>query len=207
MIKCLSLILTYVGINAGFFLNHEIENTDWQLSKSKNQISVYTRKVDYSNYKEFRAEMTVTSKPETIVTFLQNIDGYKEWLPDCLESRKLDQTSTTEQINYLVTDVPWPYDDRDLVYQFTVVAMDSKSGQLKILIENRPEYIPVRKKIIRIPKSVGFWKLTPIAENKTKVEYQMHVEPGGYVPAWLANMKIVDTPYTFMYNLRAQVEK
>lgn len=207
MIKCLSLILTYVGINVDFFLNHEIENTDWQLSKSKNQISVYTRKVDYSNYKEFRAEMTVTSKPETIVTFLQNIDGYKEWLPDCLESRKLDQTSTTEQINYLVTDVPWPYDDRDLVYQFTVVAMDFKSGQLKILIENRPEYIPVSKKIIRIPKSVGFWKLTPIAENKTKVEYQMHVEPSGYVPAWLANMKIVDTPYTFMYNLREQVEK
>lgn len=207
MIKCLSLILTYVCINAGFFLNHETENTDWQLSKSKNQISVYTRKVDYSNYKEFRAEMTVTSKPEAIVTFLQNIDGYKEWLPDCLESRKLDQTSTTEQINYLVTDVPWPYDDRDLVYQFTVVAMDFKSGQLKILIENRPEYIPASKKIIRIPKSVGFWKLTPIAENKTKVEYQMHVEPGGYVPAWLANMKIVDTPYTFMYNLREQVEK
>ncbi len=207
MIKCLSLILTYVGINVDFFLNHEIENTDWQLSKSKNQISVYIRKVDYSNYKEFRAEMTVTSKPETIVTFLQNIDGYKEWLPDCLESRKLDQTSTTEQINYLVTDVPWPYDDRDLVYQFTVVAMDFKSGQLKILIENRPEYIPVSKKIIRIPKSVGFWKLTPIAENKTKVEYQMHVEPSGYVPAWLANMKIVDTPYTFMYNLREQVEK
>ena len=54
---------------------------------------------------------------------------------------------------------------------------------------------------------MGFWKLTPIAENKTKVEYQMHVEPGGYVPAWLANMKIVDTPYTFMYNLREQVEK
>ena len=50
MIKCLSLILTYVGINAGLFLNHEIENTGWQLSKSKNQISVYTRKVDYSGW-------------------------------------------------------------------------------------------------------------------------------------------------------------
>ncbi len=60
--------------------------------------------------------------------------------------------------------------------------------------------------MVRIPKSTGFWTITPISENQTKLEYQMHVEPGGYVPAWLANLKIVDTPFTFLYNLREHIE-
>jgi hypothetical protein len=206
MIKSFFLILTFVGLNSGSLVNNA-EDTDWQISKSKKLILLYTRKVSYSDYKEFKGEMIVASNPEAIVKYLRNIDDYKDWLPDCLESKKLDAISASEQINYVLTDIPWPYEDRDLAYKFTLVPEDSITGQIIILIENRPDYIPFRKKIVRIPKSVGFWTLTPIGENKTKAEYQMHVEPGGYVPAWLANLKLVDTPFLFMYNLREQVEK
>ncbi|MFC2152289.1 START domain-containing protein [Bacteroidota bacterium] len=207
MIKYLLYTLVFIVINEGLLHSQETSNSDWQLAKTKDEISIYTRKVNYSDYKEFKAEMIVNSKPDAIVIFLQNIDGYKEWLPDCLESKKLYQISSTEQINYLITDVPWPYEDRDIIYRFKVTKKNSKSGQFRILIENKPKYLDLKKNIVRIPNSLGFWVITPISENQTKVVYQMHVEPGGYVPAWLANLKIVDTPYTFLYNLREQVEK
>jgi ribosome-associated toxin RatA of RatAB toxin-antitoxin module len=207
MFKWTSILLTIIIFNGDFFFTRENKNSEWQLSKSKKQISVYTRHVNYSDYKEFKAAMNVKSNPEAIITLLRKINDYKIWLPDCLESKKLNNTNSTDQINYVLTDVPWPFEDRDIVYQFTVVETNSKSKQITILIENIPDYIPVKKNIVRIPKSAGFWTIIPISDNLTKVEYQMHVEPGGYVPAWLANLKLVDTPFTFLYNLREQIEK
>jgi hypothetical protein len=85
--------------------------------------------------------------------------------------------------------------------------VSQEQNTITILIDNLPKYIPMNESIVRIPKSKGFWTITPIKENLTKVEYQMHVEPGGFVPAWLANLKLVDTPFSFLYNLREQIEK
>jgi len=186
-------------------LNQVNDDFKWELSKSKNGISVYTRRVDYSNYKEFKGEVLVTANSEQVITLLKNIAGYKEWLPDCMESKRLKKIDELQQINYVLTDFPWPYDDRDLIYRFTL--KDKKSEQIKILIENKPEYIQNRDGIVRIQSAKGLWLITPTSENKTKLVYQMHVEPGGYVPAWLANLKITDTPYGFLYNLRKQLEK
>lgn len=207
MIKWQFFIFLYFIVNTGSLNVKTTENADWKLLRSSNQISIYARSVDYSNYKELKGEMIVKHKPDVIVSFLQNIDSFKEWLPGCLDSKKLNQISATEQINYILTDVPWPYNNRDLVYQFTIVTKNHIPGQIKILIENKPEYIPFKKSIVRVPKTAGFWTITPVGENQTKLEYQIHLEPGGFVPAWLVNMKMDDSPYAFLYNLREQVEK
>jgi len=206
MIKLKSLLLAIIIFNTYLFLIGENVKSEWQLSKSEKQISVYTRQVNYSDYKEFKAVMSVKSSPEAIITLLRNIEDYERWLPDCLESKILNKTSDNHQINYILMDIPWPFENRDFVYQFTLDSINLKFEPLKILIENKPTYIPRKKNIVRIPTSAGFWNITPISENLTKVEYQMHVEPGGYIPAWLANLKLVDTPFTFLYNLRDQIE-
>lgn len=207
MIRNLIFIIFCFHIKGGFVENQKAENPEWELSKSKNEISIYLRSVDYSDYKEFKGEMVVNSSPDKIVSFLQHIESFKKWLPDCLESKKLIQISAKEQINYILTDVPWPYDDRDIIYQFSVSDRDLKTGQIKIILSNKPGFVAVKKNVVRIPQSEGCWTITPINNNQTLMVYQMHVEPGGYVPAWLANLKIVDTPYNFLHNLRDQIEK
>jgi ribosome-associated toxin RatA of RatAB toxin-antitoxin module len=207
MIKLAAILITSIIFNTDLIINTDEKNLEWQLSKSENQICIYTRQVDYSDYKEFKGEMIVNSNPDFIVSFLQNINAFKEWLPDCLESKKLIQINDTDQINYILTDVPWPFEDRDIVYKFAIINVSQEQNTITILIDNLPKYIPMNESIVRIPKSKGFWTITPIKENLTKVEYQMHVEPGGFVPAWLANLKLVDTPFSFLYNLREQIEK
>ena len=37
------------------------------------------------------------------------------------------------------------------------------------------------------------------------VEYQAHVEPGGSMPAWLANKFVVDAPFETIRDLRELV--
>ncbi|MGH8352275.1 MAG: START domain-containing protein, partial [Pseudomonas sp.] len=53
----------------------------------------------------------------------------------------------------------------------------------------------------------GLWKLVPMGGGEVEVTYQVHSEPGGSVPSWLANSFVVDAPYNTLAALRARAEK
>ena len=40
----------------------------------------------------------------------------------------------------------------------------------------------------QVEKINGFWKLIPMTESKVHVILQLHVEPGGVIPAWIVNL-------------------
>ena len=44
-------------------------------------------------------------------------------------------------------------------------------------------------------RAKGFFRFTPLGDNRTHVEYQMHTEPSGALPASLVNAMLVDTPF------------
>ena len=51
-------------------------------------------------------------------------------------------------------------------------------------------------------KTNDCWLLTSIDTCKTAVTYQMHVVPGGLIPAWLANSFIKNVPFSTFKELR-----
>ena len=53
----------------------------------------------------------------------------------------------------------------------------------------------------------GFWSFTPVDNGKILVRYQVHAEPGGSLPSWLANSVVVDTPYYTMANMVEMLKK
>ena len=53
----------------------------------------------------------------------------------------------------------------------------------------------------------GFWKLVPKGDNLTEVTYQVHTEPGGSVPALIANKFVVDAPFKTLQGLKERAEK
>ena len=55
-------------------------------------------------------------------------------------------------------------------------------------------------------KVEGFWSLTP-REGEIEVIYEVHSEPGGSVPAWLANSFVVDAPFNTLQGLRQLAEQ
>ena len=69
-----------------------------------------------------------------------------------------------------------------------------------------PEYSAEVKGVVRIPYLDGFWLLEKIDDNKTKVTYQVHADPGGTIPAWLANATAVNNPYETLRNMRVNIE-
>ena len=48
--------------------------------------------------------------------------------------------------------------------------------------------------------------MTPEGEGRIRVVYELHAEPGGQVPAWLANSFVIDAPYNTLLLLRRAAE-
>jgi hypothetical protein len=148
--------------------------------------------------------MQVDCKVENILYVLKNTNTINSWVVNC-KGVKLLETMGNDQFYYIETSLPLPFQNRDMVYHFQYT--DSDSGQVKVLVTGIPDYIQPKQGIVRMAKANGYWLLTAIDTNKTAVTYQMHVEPGGLIPAWLANPFIKNVPFSTFKELRELVQK
>ena len=177
---------------------------NWNLVKEEAGIKVYTKAESGSKYKAFKAEMQVNCKIENIIEVLKKTDSINNWVVNC-KGVKLLETEDNDQYYYIETSLPWPFDNRDMVYHFQYIEINSE--QERVNVTGVPDYVQPRKGIVRMVKTNGYWLLTSIDAHKTEVIYQMHVEPGGLIPAWLANPFIKNVPFSTFKELRNIVQK
>ena len=178
---------------------------EWSLDKQKNGIDIYTRPVEGSGIKEFKAVAEVDVNVEKILELLRDSSRFKTWFPNTPESKLLARDGDVAY-QYSVMRTPWPMDDRDNILR-SVTKRDESTGVVFIELTGAPDYYPVQKGRVRVQKAHGTWKLEPRGPDKTHVTFTMHLEPGGGIPQWLINTRIVATPFEALTNLRTTVGK
>jgi hypothetical protein len=177
---------------------------NWNLVKEEAGIKVYTKTESGSKYKSFKTEMQVNCKILEIVEALKNVNNTIKWGTNSKEV-KLLKSEENDQYYYIETSIPWPFNNRDMVYHLHYTEINNE--QVKVTVTGIPEYTQPREGIVRMVKADGYWLLDPIDTCKTVITYQMHVEPGGSVPAWLANLSIVNIPLSLFMEFRNMVQK
>ena len=177
----------------------------WSLAKDADGIKVYVREVPNSSLREFRGEVELKTNPDRVVKVLQDAGSFRKWMPDVVSSDLLKATDS-EQFHYLENAAPWPVAHRDGVYHFTYTCSDDATVAVTtVQVEAVPNYVPAREGKVRVPRAVGYWKLVPNSGG-VGVTYQMHADPGGSIPSWLANQTVVDTPFKTLKALRDYVQ-
>ena len=177
---------------------------NWKLVKEESGIKVYTKTEPGSDYKAFKSEMQLNCKIESIVEVLKNSDSINNWIVNCKGIKKL-KSEENDQYYYIETLLPFPFKNRDMVYHFQYTEINSV--QIRVNVTGIPDYIPTVEGIVRLAKANGYWLLTSINISNTAITYQMHVEPGGMIPAWLANPFIVNVPFSTFKELRNIIQK
>ena len=181
--------------------------TDWKLRKEAAGVTIFTRNVDGSPYKEFKGVVTITNTSLTkVLDIITDVNHYPSNFPNCGSAKVLVQKSKYDDIHYLTITAPWPVADRDAIYEATTtISQDGKRAQVKL--DPRGDYIEENKNFIRVHNGSGFWDLEEIAPNTVQVVYQFHADPAGEIPAWVANSVIVSNPLKTLENLKRLVEK
>ncbi|MFS0827760.1 START domain-containing protein [Pseudomonas phoenicis] len=175
----------------------------WQVAKDEEGIKVSLSEVAGSKYKAYKGETLIKAPLAKVLAVQEDVAGACAWVHECKMQKLLkhegDQTWTYTQFN-----TPWPVTPRDSVLRITT--SKGADGSVTRQIEEAPTLLPEEKGFVRVAQVEGFWKMVPEGGG-TRVTYQVHTEPGGSVPSWLANKFVVDAPFNTLKHLRERVER
>ena len=192
----------------GFLLLFQFQvlgQSPWELIKDKNGIQVFTRSNTVSSFKEFKAIMQIEGKVSHFLNVLYDVDGLPDWAYSVRESKLLKRENNFNQVYYAVAKAPWPYKDRDGIYE-NIISWDKEKGVLLVKIEMLEEGLESNPDYVRMD-GYGYWQVEKLSDDKVKVVFQMQVDPGGSIKAWMANMFVSDSPYQTLFGLRKVLKK
>ncbi len=188
-----------------FFIVNQLVAQPWEFIKERDGIKIYTKKEVGSPLKAFKGEMEIYSTMEMIGTIIGNVKNFDWWDDDIRELQVISHEENVRTQYYLIYDVPWPLQDRDLCAD-AKVTIDSVTGKKVIYATPLLDVIPEDPNIIRIKNYWQRWTIEPLPDGMKRLTLEGLVDPGGIVPAWLYNMVITDTPLNLMREVKKRVE-
>jgi hypothetical protein len=173
----------------------------WNLEKDKDGIKVYTRPEPGSNFKAFKGETEVHATLEAVSAIIEDVEQFDEWDKDVKEIRVLERQPDKMLKYYVVYDLPWPIQDRDLCIE-AVFSFDKKNGNKLLVSRPIPDAVPANKDLVRIIDYWQQWILEPKENGMVHITVEGFADPAGDIPAWIANMAITDTPLNMLKEIR-----
>jgi len=178
----------------------------WKLNTDKDGIKVYTSLVPDSKIKAVKVECEVAATDKQLVALLLDVNSSVDWIYHTKTCSLIKQVSPSELYYYSEISLPWPTENRDFVAHLKVT-QDPQTKVVTIDGPAVPGFVAVKKGIVRIDHSSGKWVITPVDGNHVKIDYTLHVDPAGSMPAWLVNMFAANGPLQIFENLKTQIQK
>lgn len=203
--KHLLICFTFFAL-LGFIPKHSEKSDEWKLKKYEHGIAVYSRNDENSAFKELKTVTQIKTSLTSIIALLNDWESYPQWVYRCGKSSTLKKISETELIHYQTVKGIWPAESRDFVVKIKI-SQDPHTKVVKQTATCMADFYPKQKDHIRITEFKASWTLTPLRNGLVNVEYQLLVNPGGSVPAWLVNLAAIDGPYETLHNLKLWVFK
>ena len=177
---------------------------NWQVTKNEDGIKVSLSEVKDSEYKAYQGVTTIKAPIAKVRGLQEDVAGACKWIHEC-KSQKLLKTEGDKSWTYTQFSTPWPVTPRDSILEVTTTV--GADGTVTRTLKEVPTYLPEEEGFVRVSQVEGFWKMVPKGADQTEVTYQVHTEPGGSVPSWLANKFVVDAPFNTLKALKERAEK
>src|SRR5689334_7415681 len=135
------------------------EPEKWDFVDKDDDIYVWKHEVPGHDVPDFRGQTVINASIDEILTQMLDWKKHTEWMFACVESTLLRQKDGDHMTMYNRIGAPWPVWDRDVIAYIQIErAPDGK--YIKVSFENiRSDLRPVPKRVVRLPRLVGFYKL------------------------------------------------
>ena len=178
---------------------------DWKLVKDSEGIKVYTRTTDAMDYKAFKSIATIDAELSSFVALIKDVKALKDWGYKLKSSSLLKRQGDTVQIYFAEAKAPFPYKNRYGIYlnEFT---WNNNQKELYVSIDLLENYDYHEEDLVML-KGKGYWRVTQLENSKLEVVFEMQVDPGKGVPAWLSNLFADESPYETMRSVKEEIIK
>ncbi len=187
------------------FLNIYSAQLNWKLVKDNEHIKAYVCKLPDSPLKVVKVETTLDASLSQLISIIRDADHHSDWVFLNDKSFILEDSDDRHWKYYGSNDLPWPITDRDFITQ-AHLEQDSR-GEVKIESVSLPDFIPEKEDCVRIRDLHSCWTLTPLQNGYVHITFELQIDIGGKIPAWLINMAIARGPYNSMKALRNIVDE
>ena len=188
---------------AAVLLMSSANASQWRLVKDEAGIQVYLQTIPGSRFQAFRGVTRMHADMPRLLALQNDVNAACAWIHACSEQKLLKQQGDLSWV-YSRFRTPWPVQPRDSIVQ--VATVRNADGSITRTLHGVADYLPPQAGLIRVSKVEGFWTFTPRGDE-IEVVYQVHSDPGGSVPAWLANSFVVDAPFSTLMGLRELAEQ
>ena len=176
---------------------------EWKLIADKDGITLYAREVSGHSEAQYKGVSIINQSIEAVGSVLSDIASYPKWFFKCIESKKIPTKNSSELhfFLYVAIDAPWPFSDRDAVYE-TEVAIDYALGKVVIRSTALTQpLIPLRRQYVRITDSEHQWILEKISADRTRITFINRTNAAGSFANYISNPGIRDTTFHSLKNL------
>ncbi len=204
MLRNIFYSLFTISLVFHFSMENSSPKNSWKLKLVEDDIALYTRSVDYSKLEELKTELTVKSSLGAIVSILDSVELYPEWMYGCREGRNLKIISRNEKLCHTTLNFPNPLSDRNIVSRLTLHQdVETKVITIKSVALDDKAYLS--RKMVMIKKMESSWILTPKDNGEVLIEAYLFCDPGGFIPNWLVNKLSYKSPFKTVLNLRKRL--
>ena len=187
------------------FLNSSLTHAEeaWKLEKDKDGIKVWNRKTPSSSLKEYKATVILNSTVDKLITFIKNVSLYDKWMYKTDEGspKIIKKVTDNDYYTYMTISAPL-IKSRESITHMVIYPKDSK-GAVLVTLDSAPDLLPKNDKYVRILKSKGYFKITPLSNDKVEFTHQAYGSPGGGIPDVLVNLSSVDCPFYMLSKIKS----
>ncbi|PKM21737.1 MAG: hypothetical protein CVV10_07840 [Gammaproteobacteria bacterium HGW-Gammaproteobacteria-14] len=179
---------------------------DWRQIRSaaeRTDVSTWVRPVAGNPLNAFRGQTEVPYPMLTAIAVLSDIERFPEWVFQCHAAKLLPEFG--EDLAYIEIKGIWPVSDRDGVAR-TTIHQEPDTLITTIRSVAAPDIVDEVPGTVRIPQLENQFVFEPLADGWTRITFETQVDPGGMIPAWLANFVATRAPLTTLQKMQQQMK-
>ncbi len=171
----------------------EDKSDGWTVIDRSEGITVSKRQQAGFAMPSFRGQGRIQGNVLQVLAVMLDYKGVQHWAHGVETSKPIRRLDERSHLLYLTSDLPWPVRDRDMIVRTDVEVLKPKE-QFRISLHCEPK-AQAETNLIRVKECESTMTLRKVDETTTEVDYQMTLDPGGYLPRWAIEFVTKTTPH------------
>jgi hypothetical protein len=197
--RAISLLITLLLAPGCLFAD---EWRQIRTASERTDVSTWVRPVEGNPLNAFRGQTEVPYPMLTAIAVLSDVENFPKWVFQCHAARLMPEVGP--DVAYIQIKGIWPVSDRDGVAR-TEISQNPDTLTTEIRSVAAPGLMDEIPGTVRIPELDNRFVFEVLPDGWTRITFETRVDPGGMIPAWLANFVATRAPLTTLQKMQERM--
>ena len=189
--------------------DHKLKScSDWKLDRYSEGVKTYSRWIELEGsdkVRERKGETVINCSVEDVVKILCDSKSTELWMTGIKENYCLKTISPSEWYAYTLFDIPWPFEKRDLISDYSLDYREDGKTVI-IRIKSREDFMPEKLHITRLTKYTATWIISRTATDRATVTFTAIANTRPIFPRFVQDPILVQLFHNNLVNLKKMLD-